>query len=60
MDGQNVEALLRGIIVKNSRLPIRSLADDQVLAGEIGFDSLALVMTLAELEELRRKYERGS
>jgi len=54
MDRDQVETLLRTIIAKHARVPVRSLAVDEALVEEAGFDSLALVMTLAELEETFR------
>jgi acyl carrier protein len=51
MDRAKLEELIRGIIIKNSRIDVRTVEDDQVLARDSGLDSLALVSTLAELED---------
>jgi len=54
MDRNQIEILLREIITRQARVPVQSLAEDEALAAEAAFDSLALVMTLAELEETFR------
>jgi acyl carrier protein len=54
MQRDQVEVQLREIIARHARVPVQSLAEDEALVGEAGFDSLALVMTLAELEETFR------
>jgi acyl carrier protein len=51
MDRAQLEQLLRGIVVKNSRIRVKTVEDDHVLARDAGLDSLALIRTLAELED---------
>ncbi len=51
MDRAEVDAALRRIVVKNSALPIRSIAAEDSLTADLGFDSLALLTTLGDLEE---------
>jgi acyl carrier protein len=62
MDERDVEAALRAILVKNAGIPLSSVADDQVLGRDLGFDSLAFVLTLADVEArlgVRIPPERG-
>lgn len=47
----NVEAALRAIVIKNSRLPIKTVDDEAFLVADLGFDSLAFLMTLSDLED---------
>jgi acyl carrier protein len=51
MTRTEIEELLRGIIVKNSRVGVRTVEDDHLLVRDAGLDSLGLVGTLAEVEE---------
>ena len=54
MERHELEELLRGILVKNSRVTVDGIEEGQVLARDVGLDSLALVRSLAELEEALR------
>ena len=45
-----VDAVLREIVVRNSRLRIESIRDGDTLAGDLGFDSFAFLMALTDLE----------
>jgi acyl carrier protein len=51
MDDPKLEAILRAIVIKNAGIPIETVSDDQVLTEDLGFDSLAFVLSLADLEE---------
>ena len=51
MDQQQLEDALRQILIKNSALRIKSIAEDDSLAGDLGFDSLAFTMALSDLED---------
>ena len=51
MNDQDVAAILKEIVIKNSRFPDLTVSDEQRLAGDLGFDSLAFLLTLTDLEE---------
>jgi acyl carrier protein len=51
MQDQPLEVALRDIVTKNSPLPLQSLNHGDVLTKDLGFDSLAFLMTVTELEE---------
>lgn len=50
MDRAQIEAALKPILIKNSALSIKSVAAGDSLVEDLGFDSLAFLMTLADLE----------
>ena len=51
LDEQQLNSLVTEIVLRNSRLPIEHLAQEQVLGGETGHDSLALIRALTEIED---------
>ena len=44
-------ATVREIVVAHSRIDVAELDESHVLARDLGFDSLAFLLTLADLEE---------
>jgi acyl carrier protein len=50
MEPMNVEDTLRKIVRKNSRLEVDRISGEDTLAGDLGFDSLAFLMLLSDLE----------
>ena len=50
MDHPTVETELKQILIKNSALPISSIGADDSLTEDLGFDSLAFLLTLSDLE----------
>ena len=51
MNEPELEAALAGIVIKNSRVQVKSVAREQCLAADLGFDSLAFLLTIGDLEE---------
>lgn len=51
MNDQDVAAILKEIVIKNSRYPDVTVSDEQRLAGDLGFDSLAFLLTVTDLEK---------
>lgn len=51
MDTRELEDVLRAIIVKNAGIPLETISDDQNLVRDLGFDSLAFILSLADLEQ---------
>jgi acyl carrier protein len=51
MEGAEMESVLRGIVVKNAPRQIESVAHEHRLAEDHGLDSLAFVLSIADLEE---------
>lgn len=41
---------MAAIVVRNSRLKLEAVNDDHRLAGDLGFDSLAFLLAVGELE----------
>lgn len=50
MSPSELRTALESIVVRNSRLKLASVEDGQRLAGELGFDSLAFLMAVGDLE----------
>lgn len=50
MERRRIEKCLKDIIRRNSRFELESIEADQLLARDLGFDSLALVLALSEAE----------
>ena len=46
-----METKLREIVMKNASFKLEAVGDDDKLAGDLGFDSLAFLMTLTDLQE---------
>ena len=51
MNHPTVETELKQILIKNSALRIRSIGADDSLTEDLGFDSLAFLLTLSDLED---------
>lgn len=51
MDQPQLETTLKQILIKNSVFPIKSISDGDSLAEDLGFDSLAFLVTVSDLEE---------
>ena len=51
MEESQVESALRALVLKNSRLELSSIAGQDTLAGDLGFDSLAFLSLLSDLED---------
>lgn len=51
MNPVQIETPLAEIVRKNARLEVRSIEPDQTLTGNLGYDSLAFLMLLSDLEE---------
>lgn len=47
-------ATVRQIVVAHSRIDVAEIHETHVLARDLGFDSLAFLLTLADLEERLR------
>ncbi len=50
MEPRSIEVALRDIVTRNSPFTIQSFSDKDVLTRDLGFDSLAFLTTLTELE----------
>ena len=46
-----MESALLAVVMKNSRLELSSVAAGDTLAGDLGFDSLAFLSLLSDLED---------
>ena len=51
MQDRGVEGILREIVARHRRLRGAPLEHRQTLAGDLGFDSLAFLMLLTDLEQ---------
>jgi acyl carrier protein len=48
---QRLEDTLGAIVRKHSRVTVQAVRDDTTLAGDLAFDSLALLMMVTDLQE---------
>ena len=51
MRGEDLGGCVREALVKRSRLRLSTVGDDDRLAGDLGFDSFALLQVVLDLEE---------
>ena len=51
MNEAEIRSVLAAIVVKRSRLKVDVVRDDHRLAEELGFDSLAFLMAVGDLEK---------
>lgn len=54
MSEGNLVATIRDIVRGHARIGVTEVRDSDVLASDLGFDSLAFLLTLSELEERLR------
>jgi acyl carrier protein len=51
MERSDIERTLKEIVLKNSRLKVASVSTEDTLTGDLGFDSLAFLTLISDLEE---------
>jgi acyl carrier protein len=51
MDREELAGLLKEALIKNSRLHLETVRDDDVLTRDLGYDSFALLNLILDLED---------
>lgn len=54
MSDVELVAAIRGIVLKHSRIRLAQISEGHTLARDLGFDSLAFLLTLSDLEDRLR------